>query len=858
MSCRGWTIGLGLWFASLPGGAVALNPPGAPLPPAAVARLGTTHLRHEHTVLTLAFSPDGRRLASAANDFTARLWDTATGSELHRFGPAPSERLDAAAARRAVGAVAFRPDGRTVAVGSGDGGLSLYDADTGREVRKLPGHQGAVRAVAFTHDGKTLAVAGDEQVIRFWDPDAGRVRHTVHDAGEVTSLAFSPDGGLLVVGSADGKVRLWRTASGTLLRRAEADAGPVHAVAFAPDGRRVASAGHDGTIRLWDMTVARSPQVLPHALSGVSWGRPGLMPTVQGLLYAALERPLRVLPATAEVFGLAFSPDGNTLASVGADGVIRLWDPATGRAVPPLASGLGPLRAVAFTPDGTTLAVAGERCTISLRDVRGRRPRAAATGHEGSVGAVVFTAVPAGLVTAAADRSVRLWDLRSQAETRRLARPVGSVHAIAVAPDQRIAWVGGADGVLRRWDLASGAETRAWPAHRGAVTAVALAPGSGPLATAGQDGGIMLWDAATGVRRAELKGHDRSVKVLAFSPDGRRLAATTGGDTVVLWEPATGQRVRELTESGCDVLSLAFVPDASVLATGGPDGVLRLWDPVAGRVVRQLTGMSGAVRAVAYSPDGRTLAAGSWQTLTLLEADTGLQRARLTGLPGDVLALEFSTDGRSLATGHGDTTALVWNVAALTEGCPVRAPSVRPDLDGEWAALAGGDAARAYRAVWRLAAAPDVVVPFLSARLRPVPVPDASARTRMTQLLADLGQDEFAMRTRASKELESLGELAEPALRQALAASADDEVRGRLQMLLHKLQAPPAAQERLRALRACEVLELVGTAPARQVLQALAAGQPEARLTLQARAALGRLELRAAANAGPGNSGSRH
>jgi hypothetical protein len=243
------------------------------------------------------------------------------------------------------------------------------------------------------------------------------------------------------------------------------------------------------------------------------------------------------------------------------------------------------------------------------------------------------------------------------------------------------------------------------------------------------------------------------------------------------------------------------------------------------------------VTSFAFSPDGRTLAAScSDQAVRLWEVASGRQRRRFVGHAGSVFSVAFAPDGKRLATGASDTTALVWDVTGLGEEGPQAVDLPAQEVEGLWAGL-GGDAARAGRAVWKLAAAPRQAVPLLRGRLRPA----AADEARMTRLIADLDSDRIAVREKAAQELEQLGDIAEPALRKALAGPPSAEVRRRAGQLLERLGGPVTAPGLLRSLRAVEVLEHIGTPGAREVLESLARGAPGGRLTREARASLERL-----------------
>ncbi|HEV3263770.1 MAG TPA: hypothetical protein VG013_43445 [Gemmataceae bacterium] len=283
-----------------------------------------------------------------------------------------------------------------------------------------------------------------------------------------------------------------------------------------------------------------------------------------------------------------------------------------------------------------------------------------------------------------------------------------------------------------------------------------------------------------------------------LSPDDKTLLLHRDGSTgIELWEVETGQpRLRIEPPSFCDATS--FSPGGAMLVAGCSDGVFRFWDAHTGRLVLEQGGHRGPVTAVAFAPDGRRLATGGW-----------------------------------------DTTVLVWNLADLGLAGRPRLIQLQPaELPALWGDLAGSDASKAYRAIGKLIAAPDQALPLLRGRLRPAAAADPE---RLPRLLAGLDDRRFAARERATAELQKLTELAEPALRKALAGQPSAEARRRIEQLLDKLERAVPSADRLRRLRAVEVLEQIGSRESRQVLQALAKGAAQSRLTQEAKASLGRL-----------------
>src|SRR5436190_1680797 len=350
------------------------------------------------SVLGVAYSPDGKTLASADADGTVRLWDVAT----HRTVGEPL-----AMGNVVVAAVAFSPDGKTLASASSDGTLRLWNVRSHQQLgRTFAGHVGPALAVAFSPNGKTLASAGFDKTVRLWSVASH------HQLGPpltghvcpVFGVAFSPDGKPLASGGTDSTVRLWHVRGRLQLGAPlSGHADWVYGVAFSPDGKTIASGSKDGTARLW--RTASNRQI----------GRPL---TGHGGL----------------VLGVAFSPDGKTLAAAEATGTVRLWGVASHRQLgSPLTGHTGLVLAVAFSPDGKMLAAAGGDGTIRLWDVAShRRLSEPLTGHSGEVDGVAFSHDGKMLAAAGGDGTIRLWDVASH---RRLSEPLtghsGEVDGVA-------------------------------------------------------------------------------------------------------------------------------------------------------------------------------------------------------------------------------------------------------------------------------------------------------------------------------------------------------------------------------------------------------------------------------------------
>jgi WD40 repeat protein/transcriptional regulator with XRE-family HTH domain len=620
---------------------------------------------HNDTVLSVAFSPDGKIMASGSGDGAVRLSNLAThqqiGSPLTGHGGP-------------VNSVAFSPDGKSLASGGDDDTVRLWDLATHRQIgRPFTGRGGSVvNTVAFSPDGTTLASGSLDGTVRLWDVATHQQVGRLPAGGvAILSVAFSPDGKTLASGSGDGTVRLWEMASHRQIGSPlTGHGGPVNSVAFSPDGKSLASGGADGTVRLWDLATHRQ-------IGGPLTGHDG------------------------PVFSVAFTPDGKSLASGGADKTVRLWDLATHRQIgSPLTGHGGLVNSVAFSPDGKALASGSDDHTVRLWDLAtGRQIGRPLTGHRASVSSVTFSPDGTTLATGSVDFTARLWDL---ATGRQVGSPLNGhssvVESVAFSPDGKTLATGGEDGTARLWDLATHRQIGSpLTGHSGAVVGVPLVAFSHDgktLATGGDGNDIAwLWDLATHRQiGSSLTGNGSVVSPLAFSPDAKTLATGNIDGTARLWDLATHRQIGSpLTGHGSEATSIAFSPGGKTLATGDDDGRVRLWDLATHRQIGSpLTGHSGVVYAVAFSPDGKTLASGSADgTVRLWDLATHRQiGSPLTGHNGPVWSVAFSPDGKTLATGGDDKTIRTWNVTYVAHIVPDRylcASAGRSLTRAEWA-----------------------------------------------------------------------------------------------------------------------------------------------------------------------------
>ncbi len=798
---------------------------GDPLPRGAVARMGSTRLRHFDHPRGNVFSPDGELLASGGDDDVVRIWDPATGKEV----------IALPGSGKGTMAVAFSPDGARLFTAGVDKRLRIWDVATWKDARTIIPGGDSIQALSVSPNGSLVAAAMDWGVIRFWEVESGDElpELRIHPRF-ASSVAFRPDGGAFVSTGGDNSVALHDFIAARVVWRSK---GAGKRAVFSPDGAIVYCCDLGGPVYIVDAKTGKRDRALrapQHKASSFAISPDGKRLAISeyhsgDVIQWDLDRKEEVgrFPAgPTEVPGrglspsMSYSPDGKLLATGDLVGRLRVWDAETGSELLPQPGHVGAIRHLEFGTDGLTLVTGGDDGSVRVWDAATGRELRMADGRE--VGRMALDREEAA-------REEGLAVLRPPAKDR--------ISIWLVSPD-------GGSAVSRWgeciffWRTLHPEEGRRFRWSGGGE----FSPDGLTLALLDGWDRPMLLDASTGSLLREMEGDPsgerESYSSLEFSPDGTTLAGS-GSEGVRLWDAASGRVLQTVAAMKPSAFSLALSHNGRLLA-GVVEKRILICEIATDRVVLDLGAERTSAVDLAFSPDDRLLAAlGMWsKDAVVWEVATGTEVCRLEGHRAEVRCLAFAPHGLRLATGSEDGTALVWDVWRLLDATESAAA-----LDVLWDRLALANGAAAWAASAAMTRRFEEAVPLLARRLEPV----SADPERVRRLVSGLGSEEPSARETAREELVRVRIDAAGVLRKEI-QGATPEVAKAIQAILDTpfLSLPLAAGETLRTLRGIAVLEEVASAASREALTVLAGGASQAAETRAAKAALSRMDKRPA------------
>jgi WD40 repeat protein len=553
---------------------------------------------HTDFVQALALSPDGKFLVTGSRDKSVREWEVTSGKQIRSFQGHMQE----------VTTVALRPDGRQVASASADGAIRLWDLSAADEHKALTDATDSLWAVAISADSKKVAAAGADKTVRVYDPQGGKLEAELagHTA-PVTSLAFFPDGRLASAGG-DRVVKVWDVANKQVLKELAGHESAILALATGGDGKLVVSGAADKTVRGWDAESGKQAWSWTgrSAVCGVAIRKGDkhvAVGTADGglvVLDVSTGKPKELFSQSAHVAGVAsvaYAPDGGRVATVGGDGAVRVWTVGETGGLLPLArfegtpkpgssTGFSPLSGVAFSPDGRLLASVGADAIVRIWDVQTKAEVRGLRGATDWAIAVAFSPDGRMLVSAGVDKVARVFELTPQETAVSVGHLLG-VDAVAVSPDGKRAATASRDQTIRIWEIATGKELVTLIGNADTAYAVTFV-GSDLVVMGGSAsdhaGKLHFW--SVGAARQVKAVPTGEVYTAVGAADGTRVAAwvttpAVGAEaknsTYEVYD-AEGKLVMSLPDKGRNVRAATFAADLSWAVAGDEHGVVRVWD----------------------------------------------------------------------------------------------------------------------------------------------------------------------------------------------------------------------------------------------------------------------------------------
>jgi WD40 repeat protein/serine/threonine protein kinase len=591
-----------------------------------VPSLHRVFVGHCDRVFAVAYSPDGKTIATGSGDKTARLWDAATGQPLGQ----PLEH------RGTVFALAISPDGRWLLTGCEDFTAQLWDMANGMRIGSPLKHQNRVLAVAFSPDGKQVLTGSHDKTAQLWESATGQRLATFPHPDIVRSVAFSPDGRTILTGCDDQMARLWDVSDAELVGLPFQHIHRVHAAVFSPDGTRILTGCNDDTAQVWD---AATGQRLGPPLRHNNW-----------------------------VMAVAFSPDGRTVLTGSVDNTVQLWETATGRPFGLPLLHQDEVRAVAFSPDGNSVLTG---CWDGMARLWDLSDNCLPLIHEAPISAVAFS--PDGKkVLTGANCEVRLWEAGTG---RPMGRPLphGSrVCTVAFSPDAKSILTCTDGGMARLWDPTTGEPLSADLQHEPSAWPVAFSPDGKSFVVGG--GKIRSWETATGKPLGPPQYPEYPLFNMGYRPDGALVFVGAAGSldrNAMVWEASTGNLVSAPLPHPTRITGAVLSSDGRFIMTACRDNAARVWEVATGKPLSPPLTHQGAVQALALSGDGKTAVTGSHdKTARLWETYSGKPLGPPLFHPDRVDVVAISPDGTTVLTGCRDGIARLWEVFPPREGDP--------------------------------------------------------------------------------------------------------------------------------------------------------------------------------------------
>ncbi len=626
-----------------------------------------------------------------------------------------------------VTAIAFSPSGQSLASGSWDGNVKIWEVETGYNLRTLTGHTGEIHAVAFSPDGRFIASGGIDERVKLWDVITGQELHNLEsNSGRIDDLAFSPDGKLLAAGTMHGNVIISEVNTGKILNNIPTRTGSTTDLTFSPDGRWLVWGSSMGIVTFYNLEteqekhfkggslIAFGPNGHLLAIGGDDWQKLNKDKSIRILNLITGKKIISRVTHFKDVLCIAFNTDGQVVASGGGDNQVILWDVTLGRKLHSLSGHYGAVCDVAFSPDGLLLASGSDDNTIKIWDVKAGSELRTLGGFTGKFFGVAFSPDGRWLATGGTDKNVNLWELSTGIVLENFETEAGSAQN-AFSEDGRWLFSWGGSGRLKIWDIVTNIEVLSLPVR-------VISPDKRLKALISHDKRIKIIEVFTGRVLHSLEGPREDIISMVFSPYGRFIAFSTK-TIIYIWDLTTGDELQNMALEDESFLNFAFLADESSLISASRKNWkanIKVWNVQTGEEIRSFLIQSPFVNTVAFSPNGKFLSCGGFSgEISLLEIDGFSEIGTFEGHKSDICSIGFSPDGKLMASRSSENQVILWDLASRMplkryqlhnyRGCySDHAVGVAFSTDGHWLSSVDG---KGSVKVWNISNGKELIAP---------------------------------------------------------------------------------------------------------------------------------------------------
>lgn len=534
--------------------------------------------RKSHTINCLAWSPDGKTIATAGDDCTIWLWDVASGEIKQEFEGHMGRVLS----------VDWSPNGNLLASGGSDRTVRVWEVETGKARQVLEGHTDIVWSVGWSPDGKQVASGGYDRKVMVWEAVKGELKQElIGHTASVRTLSWSPNGELVASGGDDRKLKVWEVATGEEKQQLEGYRGRLLSISWSPNGEWLVSSGEGRRVWVRDIITGKVKWQLEGNtdwVRSVSWSPDGKLVVSGGddkkvrIWDVATGKMRQVLEGhTASVMSVRWSPNGELVGGSGADRKIIVWEVATGKRKQEFAGYLNCVSSVSWSPDEKLMASGGNDGKVRVWEAATGKIRQKMEGHANQVRSVSWSPSGDWLASGGEDLTVKVWEVATGKIKQDLRGHIDSVWSLSWSPDGECLTGGGADGKIIVWEVATGKIKQEMREHKSGVLSVSWSPNGKFVGSGGFDGNIIIWEIEAGKVKQEMRGHKGSTRSMTWSPDGEWLASGGFDRKVIVWEVATGKVRQELEGHTEEVRDICWSPGGKILVSVTNTGDMFMW-----------------------------------------------------------------------------------------------------------------------------------------------------------------------------------------------------------------------------------------------------------------------------------------